>query len=198
MPPTGLQSLDELLRHVEKKHVAQTDIIRQVNIDGVPVASMPDQGESPNSPEYLSRRNTIEIFTGTLNQILQDSIGEAQSYLERLESAIPSIATSFQISPGPEAFERLKQLFEGLYWMNLLNERLNAHFNIDPDTTSINGKSMRQIREKFASDLREMVSAQEREDFLLLADLLEYEITPLIPEWISIFSELAARMDSPR
>ncbi len=190
-PPPGIESLAQVLKHIETTHLSPNFVIRQVAIDGLPVVSEQMQGAGLDG--NVANRETIEVITGSIDDIATDSIQEALSYLDRVEALTPSIATSFQISPGPEAFEHLRQLYEGLYWLNLLLDRLNSLFNIDAEKNLINGRPLKEHQDRFLSDLRQMVDAQEREDFVLLADLLEFEIVPLIPDLKQHFREMAKR-----
>jgi hypothetical protein len=191
-PPPGISSLDQMIKHVEENLLPPDTVIKLVSLDGSPI----DASTSHDDPSLLlgdlSRREKIEIFTCTLKEIALDSIREARSYLERAETLTPSIASSFRDFPGPETFEALKQLYDGFYWLSLLLDRLESVFKIDPDTTLINGTSVRDHHQRFAAILKQLVSAQEQEDYILIGDLLEFEVLPIIPVWKSLFADIAS------
>ena len=182
--PCVVTSLDQLLKHVEATEVAPKYVIHQVHIDGAPVLSEFRTAVLAN----IAERERIDIFTTPLEKVVQDSVREAISYLERAESVIPSLAASFQAYPGPEAFENLKQLYEGFYWLNLLLARLEKTGHVAPAETQVRGKVIQQHHEAFAGILRQMVEAQERGDFILISDLLEYEVVPFVSVWKEIFA----------
>jgi len=182
--PCFVTSLDQLLKHVEATEVAPKYVIHQVNIDGTPVLSEFRAAVRPS----IAERERIDIFTSPLDKVVQDSVREALSYLERAESVIPSLAASFQAYPGPEAFENLKQLYEGLYWLNLLIVRLEKARRVAPAEIQARGQLIQQHQDALTGILRQMVEAQERGDFILISDLLEYEVVPFVSAWKEMFA----------
>ncbi len=196
VPPLNVSSLDQILKFVENSHLPPNSVVRKIQIDGTSL-----------SPEYLAsgqagvlnhveQQNKIEIFTGTVTEIANDSIGEALAYLDRVESATPSLITSFQTFPGQETFENLKQLYEGFYWINLLLDKLNASFQVNLDDVLIQEIPVREHHRKFASILKQLIESQEKGDFVLISDLLEYEILPLVPVWKEMFGIILKKMST--
>jgi hypothetical protein len=187
-PPLDVSSLDKALKEIEVAHLEPNSVVWQVQVDGVPI--IPD--DFPEAPsdllQHLDNREKIEIYTGTLNEIARESIAEASTYLDRVEAATPDLASSFQISPGPESFESLRQLYEGLYWLNLLMDKLETSFHISLDNIRIQDVPAREHHQKFISVLKQMIDSHERGDFILIADLLEYEILTLVPVWREMFN----------
>jgi hypothetical protein len=185
-PPADLSSLDQILRHAKDHHLPTNSVIRQINIDGQPLVldSFPNPGEIL---KQIVNRDRVEIFTGTVSEIAQESIVEALAYLDRIEAIIPSLASSFQIYPGPESFENLRQFLDGFYWINVLLDKLALNFHVALGDCFVQGISVRDHIEKFIAILRQLVDSQERDDFILIADLLEYEVNPIIPIWKGIF-----------
>jgi hypothetical protein len=189
--PPDLSSLDQVLKLVQSTHLSPNTVIRQVQVDGLPLIS-----DDRNSciPERIDNREKIEIFTGTLREVALDSIGEAITYLERVETATPSLASSFRAAAGPEAFENLKQFYEGFYWANLLLDRLEQTFHIPLETICVGGGNARQHNAKLATALKGVVEAHEKKDFGLVADLLEYEVAPIIPGCKDVFAAFRDRI----
>lgn len=195
-PHAGM-SLDQLLKHVEATELAPNSVIHQVHVDGAPLVSDILQQIPTSVPMDIADRERIEIFTTSLEEVVRDSVREAISYLERVESVIPSVAASFQAYPGPEAFENLKQLYEGFYWLNLLLDRLERTLHFALADIQVRGTPVKQHHEGFLAILRQLVEAQERGDFILISDLLEYEVLPFIAVWKEIFGIFAADAPAP-
>lgn len=192
-PPADLSNLDEILKQAEDCHLPPNSIIRQINIDGQPLIS--DAFANPGEVlKQIEHRDTVEIFTGTVSEVAHESIVEALAYLDRIEAVIPSLASSFQIYPGPESFENLRQFLDGFYWMNLLLDKLSANFQIALDSCIVQEISVRAHIEKFIDTLKTLIDSQQRGDFVLIADLLEYEVIPLIPVWKDIFHLLLEKV----
>jgi hypothetical protein len=176
-PPGVNCSLDQILRHVELTELPPDSAIRQVHIDGAAVL------EESTASSGLDQRERIEVFTASLGDIARESISEANSYLDRVQTVIPALSKSFQDLPGTEAFENLRQLCDGFYWLNLLLDRLGKTFHRPQQETLVQGLSISKQNQRLLTIFRELVEAQERRDFLLISDLLEYEIMPFLPVW---------------
>jgi hypothetical protein len=189
-PPPSLASLDEILKHVEHSYLAPNDVIRQIQVDGLPLL-LDESGAVPSDLiQGIEKRETVQITTGTLQEIACDSVREAISYLDRIETAIPSLASSFQVFPGPEAFADLKELYTGFYWLNVLLDRLRESYR------SLLGAPLPEEHQRLVSVLQQLVDSQEKGDFVLIADLLEYEVLPIIPVWKGVFVDIARKMEA--
>ncbi len=189
--PPDLNSLDQVLRLVESNHLPRNMVIRQVQVDGVPLIQ---DDQEAGFQEDICDRETIEIFTSTLREVAVDSIREAVTYLERAEAAIPSLSSSLRIQAEPEASSNLRQFYEGIYFINLLLQRLEQSFQIPFAGLKIRSGSAQDCCIKLAALLKEVIEAHEKRDFGLLADLLEYEIGPLIPAFKETFEAINSRI----
>jgi hypothetical protein len=194
-PPLDITSLDRVLRQIEKDHLPPDSVVRHVQVDGVPL--MPDNLHEGSSEwlQSLQMREKIEIYTGTIAEIARDSISEALEYLDRVEAATPSLASGFQTCPGPESFESLRQLYEGLYWLNLLMDKLESGLQIGLHNVLINNVPAKEHHQKFIAILKQLIDSQEKQDFILIADLLEYEILPLVPIWREMFNVILKKVE---
>jgi hypothetical protein len=187
-PPLEASSLDQILKYAEQSHIPPNSVIRQIHIDGIPMMPDSSPGDQSGVLSQLQSRDKVEIFTGTLEEIARDSITEAIDYLARIEAETPSLAMGFQVSPGSESFESLRQLYEGLYWLNVLLGKLEACFREPLKDVLIQGVPAQEHHQKFISILKQLIESHEKGDLVLISDTLEFEILPLVPVWKEMFS----------
>jgi len=192
-PPPGIKSFDQILSHVDEENIPPNSVIRMVSIDGIPLIQDDLSKDSSDLFQQASESEKVEIVTGTVEEIVSDSISEAFEYLKRVEEGIPPLALSFQMDPGPEAFEGLRQLFEGFYWLNLLVDKLSANFKIDFDTVCIQEVPVKEHNQKYIAILKQLQDSQEKGDVVLISDLLEYEIAPIVEVWKEMFQIIATK-----
>ncbi len=183
--PAHLNSLEQVVRLVEEKHVPSNSVIRQVHLDGVPFIA---DDKTNNLSERIDNRERIEIFTGTLQEVAFESIHEAMTFMERLGAATQSLASSFRTSASAKEFGDLKQFYEAFYWTNVLLDRLMQSFHMSLESISVDGESAKHHQEKLETALKALIEAHEQGDFSLLADLLEFEMAPLIQVSTKIFA----------
>ena len=194
-PPLDATSLECILKQIEGIHIPPNSVVRQIQVDGIPLLPDDFPGNTSEWLQSLQSREKVEIYTGTLTEIASDSIADALDYLDRVEAATPSLAIGFQTYPGPESYEGLRQLYEGLYWLNLLIEKLEAGFHIRLEAILINNVPVREHHQKFITVLKQMIDSQEKGDFILIADLLEYEILPLVSVWREMFTIILKKVN---
>jgi hypothetical protein len=197
VPPPGIKSFDEILKHVDGNRLPPNSVVRMVNIDGNPIRD--DLfGDPAGIIKQMESGEKVEIITGTVEEIVHDSLSEAFAYLERAEEGIPALAQNFQADPGPESFQGLRQLYEGFYWLSLLLSKLSNNFEIPLDDVIVQGVPVGEHHRRFISILKQLMDSQAKGDMVLISDLLEYEIAPMVPLWKEMFQMIADRGESTR
>lgn len=196
-PPRETSSLDQLIKHIETKHLAPNAIIRDISIDGSALDEKDVAEDSSQFIEKLENGNRIDICTSSISDVAIESVQEAISYLGRVEALTPSLALSFQGSPDHQSFEHLKQLYEGFYWLSLLLDRIKSNFQLPLDEIQVDGEEWKEHHFKFVTTLKQLIDSQERSDFILISDLLEYELLPLVPKWREVFKVAARYVEQP-
>jgi len=188
--PQGLSSFDQFLKHVEDKCLKSTDIIRIINVDDRSFTM--ESLESDN--EYLGLTGDwekVEIITGTLAEIAEESLTGAQEYLVKIENAAPALALKFQDFPESEDFSNLGSLCEGFYFLSILLDKLSSGYQLALNEITVRGFSIQEHMLKFAAIVKQLNEAQEKQEYLLIADTIEYEILPIVPVWKDIFETVS-------
>jgi hypothetical protein len=182
-------SLADVLGHVEGRYLKPNRMIREILVDGLPlILEELSDTEAAEAPATI--REKIEVFTASIAEVAGESIREALAYLGRVEAAIPSISRSFREFPAPADHENLRQLCEGLYWLNILSDRIRRTFQpLEGDSEMAVNVDRDQV-----TLLRDLVDAQEQRDYLKLSDLLERRVLPLMPAWRGILTSLIPRV----
>ncbi len=191
-PPPGLATLADVLKHVEQNYLGPNSVVRQVCIDGAPLLVDDLIHDTSAAASRLTFRESIEITTGTLNEVAGESIGEAIAYLRRVEPAVIELAAGFRDLPGAAEFDSLRQLYEGLYWLSLLLDRLQAAFGVDLGPV-ISNAAVGEYHRRLSAILKRLIKAQEGEDYSVIASVLESEILPLVPIWKAMFEEVGKK-----
>lgn len=94
-----------------------------------------------------------------------------ENYLKRFIHGTEEIISLFRAGKETEALKSMKDVIDGLKWMHDAITR----------TQDVQLKKIEVFNMK--SYLLEMVDALESMDYVLLCDLLEYEIIPILKNW---------------
>jgi hypothetical protein len=190
--PADFSSSDQILKHIEDRCLEPGAIIREVHVDGRPLA--PEAFRDQDNGFKTTDCEKIEIFTGTLADIASESIAGAQDYLLKIEKAAPALAVKFQDFPETEDFSNLGSLCEGFLFLSTLLEKLVICYQVKFDEITVRGVSAREHILKFADIVKQLNEAQEKQEYLLIADTIEYEILPFIPVWKEIFEAVSRKI----
>ena len=175
------ETLGDLVLHIEKEGMAQGKVVRSIQIDGK--ESSPDASATRKTP--LSEIETLEIEISTLSDIVNKNIENADAYLIRLIPGIEKSVELFRMGNEQEANKFFINIIDGIDWLSQVLDMILAAKAISPDTV-FDGKSIQDRRASLVDFTQQMVDANKNQDWVLLADLLEYEILPYYQEWSNL------------
>lgn len=165
-------TLPEILKSV--KNSLKDKILKKIYINNVEV-------NERYLAESLLEKDDIEIIkfaTQGTTDLVKETLDEIDKYLPVLRTGVMDTADLFRNGKNKEANEKYQQVIEGIGWY------IEATLNI----LSINGKE--GIYEEgqgnlnsFNKILSDLMVAHKKNDNILLADILEYEVS----EFINVF-----------
>ncbi|AVX21685.1 MULTISPECIES: hypothetical protein [Carboxydocella] len=105
--------------------------------------------------------------------LLNETMASLAEYLPKLIAGCQKIAEQFHTADEASAMQLLPAAIEGLEWVITAVSELQKFgllTEIDPS--------------KLTMHFSELESALANRDYILLGDLLEYEIVPVLEEWL--------------
>ena len=178
------ETLGALLLPLEKEGVPQGNVVRAIKIDGQ--ESSPDSPEAQKTP--LSEIATLEVEISTLSDIINKNIENADAYLIRLIPGIEKSVELFRMGNEQEANKFFINIIDGIDWLSQVLDMILKAKTISPDTV-FDGKTIQDRRASLVDLTQQMVEANKNQDWVLLADLLEYEILPYYQEWSNLLPQ---------
>ena len=175
------ETLGDLLSHIEKVGVVQGNVVRSIKIDGQ--ESSPDSSEAQRT--QISEIATLEVEISTLADMINKNIENADAYLIRLIPGIEKSVELFRMGNEQEANKFFVKIVDGIDWFSQVLDIILTAKEISPDTV-FEGKSIQDRRTSLVDLTQQMVDANKNQDWVLLADLLEYEILPYYQEWSNL------------
>jgi len=126
-----------------------------------------EKDEVYNSPEELAR----------------ESIKDAEAYVQRLSEAIFEAASLYRTGEAAEANKIYSQCVDGFNWFLSLIVSVERLFQVDYAALFSSDWESCDYKVVFPSLFREIISCQKKNDWTDMADILEYEINPLLKRW---------------
>lgn len=102
-----------------------------------------------------------------MNELILETVTSYNIYLNKIIDGCNSIVNKIKTEHFTEALQLILQFSEGVEWLAEVNEKL-THF----------GYQNQMSMEKNHEFLEQINSGLEIQDFILIADIFEYEIKP--------------------
>jgi hypothetical protein len=183
-------SLEELLVELYEKYIPQGQQLCQVLVNGEFFSE-----RFPRESRYLDvgEISTLNLTTVSdaemARMILRQAAGQAQVLCQALEQG----AALFRVAAEDEANQYFAQVLEALRWLlhtgseacQVLNTGLKDAAGDDPGGISRYLVNLEPL-------LAEMQEIATEEDYIMLADLMEYELLPMVHQWQKILTRLAS------
>ncbi|MBC8286216.1 MAG: hypothetical protein H8E42_01945 [Nitrospinae bacterium] len=173
------ETLAEVLNAILKSR--QDSYIRRVWLDGQEVSSSSEDTLKTSAASV----GLLELELGQLQDLLATNLTNAKEYLERLIPGFQKAADLFRMGSEQEANQYYLQILDGIEWFSqVVLTIVNAQENKL-------GEINLEERQKQLTDLiAQMLEANQNQDWVLMADLLEYEMIPFYKDWQEVLSRM--------
>ncbi len=142
--------------------------------------------EEGNQFEYfkedISKINSVELITSSVNDFLEENIKGIEDHLDMLIANINKTIELYRINDEFESHKYFAAVLEGIRWFNYSLSLIAAFVSKNFSEISINGETVAEKLENISNVVDSLADSQETQDWIMLADQLEYELLPKITE----------------
>ena len=166
-------TLQDILNDLINNHLGGLRTLREVKINGAPYAQ-----EAMGQPTRVFRTqiSRLEVETQGTREVALHFMSNANHYLRTIAASSERVAEMFRTSDEREASEHYLRTLDSLQlFMQVLATARDA-FNLDFTRSLPDGSWPEMHLERLLTLIKEMLAAQEEEDWILLADLLQYDL----------------------
>lgn len=215
--PEELSTFDELVNYIENERVPSGHVLTRIVVDG---SELDEEGEEGNAGRPLGEFGVVEFHSARTVDLAREGLGDAIELLPALASDLSSIAAELRGGDVPDGLEMFYECIAVLDWyvsliaaLDTLFSQHDPSFRVDHtllstdddlapegDMTGLTiseGPELRSFAavENLRQKLVEIERAQQNNDILLLADLLEYEVQPIVRIWAGEAPVLLAKVN---
>ncbi len=138
----------------------------------------------------LNLEDRIEVDFAPIEALIARNIENAGKYLERLLPGFEKAAQLFRMGNEQEANEFFLEIIDGIEWFSEVVDSIIEATGQEPSLLNLGKESLQDRKERLLDFTTQMVESNQNRDWVLLADLLEYEMTPFYKEWQSLLPKL--------
>lgn len=183
--PTQDISVAQILDQIHNEHVDQGHVVSSIYIDGTMWERSQDEALKTLPVSQVQR---LDVFTQTPDMVASAGLQDLPLILgmvkENTQQATAMLRAG-KLAEGMMAFlQGADMLHDVLYFMRLLLD----HRRIDEEHSARIGYN--RINEELAQALLAFENAQQKQDWVLVADLMDYEIVPRLDELTALGQSL--------
>lgn len=130
--------------------------------------------------EEINRIEKIELVTKTIDEFINDLTVSLNDYSNRSIPIIKQLTEQFYQSPTEESWGLLQDLLEGLNWI------YNTIKSISNGELDDYKQQLLVIANHLEIELPNLLDAMENQDFILIGDIISYEVLPQYEAIVSI------------
>jgi hypothetical protein len=187
---TSPQTWGDLLVTLDEEVGRTGLLLTAARFDGVDEPSFRDVEVTARR---LSDVRRVDVETATPSAFLRQCLQETIGPLTHAAEATTALSIRYRSFDLAGCHQGLIQLATELRGLTTLVATLGV-LQIDLGSFTPEGISAADQLERFGAALDSVVTAQESEDWLTVADVLEYDLEPEIRRWIDLFTAIANRL----
>jgi hypothetical protein len=154
-----------------------------------------DDKESPSDDQEALQKNpsdidSLEVELANLKDLVATNIANALDYLKKLIPGFEQAADLFRTGNEQEANKYYLQILDGIDWFSQVVSVIMKPDDGKTELPDADGESLQVRQEKLTDLMSQMLEANQNQDWVLLADILEYEMVPFYKDWENILSKL--------
>ena len=153
-----------------------------------------DQEFPSDDREALQKKpsdiDSLEVELANLKDLVATNLANALNYLKKLIPGFEQAADLFRAGNEQEANKYYLQILDGIEWFSQVVSVIMSPDEGETELPDTDDESL-EVRQKKLTDLMsQMLEANQNQDWVLLADILEYEMVPFYKDWEKILSKL--------
>ncbi len=138
----------------------------------------------------LAESDHLEIEFAPIEALIARNIDNAGNYLDRLLPGFEKATQLFRTGSEQEANQYFLDIIDGIEWFSEVVNQAMAATGQDPLTLQLGDETLQDRNERLLTYTTQMVEANQNRDWVHLADLIEYELTPFYEEWQVLLPKL--------
>lgn len=183
------KNLEQVLVKIMDEEQCRDRIITDVLVNDESFTEIyPHQAEDVDTGEI----DKIEVITVPKKEMAINITRELYKVIRLMNEGARQVSDLFRQAEDAEALEVYQDLLEVIRDFLGMVGLLRDEFGLK------NNEMINQSMEDLSSLLSEFIEVQENEDWVLLSDLLEYELNPLVARWKEILSQMRHELRDKR
>ncbi len=177
---SGAITISEALDRVSKEELQCNNLVTEVMVNGKNL-SLADEKEA--EAITCDQVESLAVTSCTSGDLLQESLADSLVYVGEMLPLMDKTAEFYRQGKTHEANQAYGQCLEAVQRLLKSGVVIKTAMALLREDISLDHFMVLEGKEGVLALFQSMLEAQTSHDWVLLADMLEYEITPLLKQW---------------
>ena len=175
----GCRTLRDIIARLESDFSTRGEVICEIRVNGILLSEVDEEKFAESSSEEIS---ALTVRSNRPADLILDAIRSAHVFIPDLEKSCLKTSELFRGADLSAAQQSFHECLEGCQWLvdTLMHVRGAASGIEQPIAQPERWFEAEKILTKV---IRELSEAYSKQDYVLVADLLEYELTGALAVW---------------
>ena len=178
-------TLRDVIQQLEGQAWEEGHVVCEVRINGIHLTEKEEQQFGDASSKII---NSLEILTRTPEELVQEALTSYQDFLPEIKQMSIECSEKFREQDS----QQFTGVLEGCRWFTdaivLLKNNVEAWGQNSPKDYG-----WQECEVNYTQVVKGLLVAFEAQDYSLVADLLEYELTNCLDGWLELFENMSLK-----
>ncbi|GEM_PF-206297 len=186
-------NLEDFIYYVMNNHISGDKLLTEVKINDVTFSER-WPGESKTLP--INKIVRVDFNTSPIKELAIKILSDIPSQIEMIKNGVLQASELYRVADEQEANLNFIKVLNALRsFINFIIQIRRANL-VDWDNMLVSDTTIDTVYERSIKLIDEIIEVQEDEDWVLLADLLEYELLPVLDKWNDFTSKAKETLGS--
>ncbi|HDS31042.1 MAG TPA: hypothetical protein ENN67_08370 [Firmicutes bacterium] len=184
---SGISTFSDAIKHVEETKLSRSDVITKIVLNGEEI----DEGQEIGLGAF-SVDEIVSLAIETRNRIhlAHEALNDAQDYLPQLSTLLEQSAGMIREGSVAEGLTLASEALDFIGAFGEVLEGIRISFRLDFAEVKIDDFNLLEKMQNLGKLAQDILKAAQEENWTLFADLTEYELSPLLYEWMAVIPSL--------
>jgi len=175
---SGCNNLGGLIRAIEKKCSDAGEVVCEIRVNGM---LLDEEDESKFAATEISKIDNLTVKVSAVANLIDDAVTALNEYLPEMVRLSVLTSEKFRADQIESAHRSLESITQGSRWLVEMFAQLRRNRIIQ--VKGLPEAQWSRSESELLKVTRELVKAFETKDYVLLADVLEYDWVTALQTW---------------
>lgn len=190
----GINTFKELMDRIESDLVVYPDVVTRIFLNEEELDEGQEIGFGNSKLDDIA---SLALETANSLALTYQSLSDAQDYLPKLSEIFENSAKLIRGGNLQEGLYDASEALDVIAAFSQILDSIRTAFQMDFSKVTIDEINLLDKLNKLNRYANEVLEATKDENWTLFADLIEYELSPLLYEWMAVIPELVKLLPEP-